>query len=420
LFDAIIQKIPAPLIDPAAPTQLLISNIAYDNYKGRIGMGRVFAGQLRVGQNVTRIDIHGEHHDETIAELGVFEGLNRVKTNEVSAGEIVSLIGLQEVNIGETIADPEQPLALPPITVDEPTVRMAFAVSTSPFAGREGQWSTSRKLRERLYDELERNISLRVQDGETADTFYVSGRGELHLAILIETMRREGYEFQVSKPEAIVKHIGGQAMEPWENVTVTVPMAHAGVVVSLLGQRRGELQNMTPLSDTEVQYEYLVPTRGLLGFRGRLLTETRGTGIVHSVFFGYRPLAGAIEQRSFGSLVSGDTGASTGYALHNIEQRGTLFIGPGVAVYEGMIIGQHQRSGDLVVNPTKQKHLTNVRSSTSEIQERLTPPRLMSLDDALEYITQDELVEVTPRNIRMRKRLLDALERKRAKMQEAG
>ncbi len=418
LFDAILQTIPAPLIDPDAPTQMLVSNIGYDTYKGRIAIGRLFAGALKAGQRAKRIDIHGEQHDEQVAELGAFEGLVRVKAESASAGDIVSVMGLQDVNIGETIADPEKPLALPPITVDEPTVRMAFSVNTSPLTGRDGQYSTSRKIRERLYAELERNISLRVTDGESADTFYVSGRGELHLAILIETMRREGYEFQVSKPEAIVKQINGQMMEPWENVAVTVPNESAGVVVSLLGQRRGELQNMTALSDTEMQYEYLVPTRGLLGFRGRLLTETRGTGIVHSVFFGYRPLAGTIENRNFGSLVSGDAGVTTTYALHNVEERGTLFIGPGVEVYEGMIIGQNSRGADLVVNPTKTKHLTNVRSSNSEIQLRLTPPRIMSLDDALEYIAADELVEATPKAIRMRKRLLDAEDRKQEKIRQ--
>ncbi|MBI3734004.1 MAG: translational GTPase TypA [Chloroflexi bacterium] len=418
LFDAILHHVPAPLTDPSAPTQMLISNVAYDSYKGRIGIGRLFAGSLRAGQRVTRIDIHGEHYPETIVELGIYEGLNRVKAEQVDAGEIVAVIGLPDINIGETVADPDQPLALPPITVDEPTVRMTFAVNVSPFAGREGTWSTSRKLRERLYAELERNISLRVMDGDTPDAFHVSGRGELHLAILIETMRREGYEFQVSKPEAIVKNIGGRLMEPWESVTVTVANENAGVVVSLLGQRRGELQNIFRLSDSETQYEYLVPTRGLLGFRGRLLTETRGTGVMYSVFFGYRPLAGAIEHRSAGSLVSGDEGVTTNYALHNAEERGTLFIGAGVEVYEGMIIGQHQRGGDLVVNPCKQKHLTNMRSSTSDIQVRLNPPHVMSLDDALEYIGTDELVEITPQNIRMRKRVLDALERKRLLMRE--
>ncbi|MCA1554575.1 MAG: translational GTPase TypA, partial [Chloroflexi bacterium] len=395
-----------------------VSNIGYDSYKGRIAIGRLFAGPLRTGQRVTRIDIHGEHHDETVGELGIFEGLSRVKTSEVRAGEIVAVIGFANVNIGETIADPDQPLALPPITVDEPTVRMSFSVNSSPFTGREGEWSTSRKLRERLYAELERNISLRVSDGDTPDAFFVSGRGELHLAILIETMRREGYEFQVSKPEAIIKQIDRQAMEPWESVTVTVPNEYAGAVVSSLGQRRGELQNMTALSDTEVQYEYLVPTRGLLGFRGRLLTETRGTGVVHSVFFGNRPLAGTIEHRSAGSLVSGEDGVTTNYALHDVEERGTLFIGAGVHVYDGMIIGQHQRGGDLVVNPTRKKHLTNMRASTADIQVRLTSPRVMSLDDALEYIGPDELVEVTPVAIRMRKRLLDALERKRERMRQ--
>ncbi len=416
LFNAIVRDVPAPLIDPDAPTQMLVSNIGYDSYKGRIAFGRLFAGTLHAAQRVTRIDIHGAPHGETVGELGVFVGLQRVKASEVSAGEIVAVIGMSDVNIGETIADPDQPLALPPITVDEPTVRMSFAVSSSPFAGQAGQWSTSRKLRERLYAELERNISLRVSDGETPDAFFVSGRGELHLAILIETMRREGYEFQVSKPEAIIKRIDGQAMEPWENVTVSVPNEYAGVVVSALGQRRGELQNLTAISDSEVQYEYLVPTRGLLGFRGRLLTETRGTGIVHSVFFGYRPLAGSIEHRSAGSLVSGDRGVTTNYALHDIEERGTLFMGAGVQVYEGMIIGQHQRGGDLVINPTRKKHLTNMRASTADIQVRLTSPRVMSLDDALEYIGPDELVEVTPEHIRMRKRVLDALERKRERM----
>jgi GTP-binding protein len=414
LFDTILTYLPAPQVEPAQPAQLLVTTLAYDDYKGRIALGRLFAGTLRPGQAVARIAHDGTITPGKIAELFVHQGLERIPVSEVAAGEIVALTGLPEVHIGETVADAADPRPLPPIRVEAPTVRMAFGVNTSPFAGREGTWGTSRKLRERLFKELESNVSLRVEETESPDTFIVSGRGELHLAILIETMRREGYEFQVSKPEVIFKASGGQKLEPVEEVYIEVAGDFLGVVMEALGTRRGALKEMHTADDGSVHLRYLVPTRGLLGFRNKFLTATRGTGVMHALFHGYLPLTGEIAVREHGSLVAFEPGVTTSYALSNAEGRGILFIGPGVQVYEGMVIGEQAREGDIAINVCKKKHMTNVRSSNEDIAVRLTPPRVMSLDECIEYISDDELLEVTPQNLRIRKRTLGTEERHKA------
>ena len=414
LFEAILSHIPAPRVDPDAPTQMLVTTLTYDEYKGLIAVGRLFNGRLREGQVVARIRRDGQIETGKLTYLYIFQGLQRQPVAAAEAGEIVAIAGLDEVHIGETIADPEQPLVLPSIHVEAPTVRMTFGVSTSPFAGLEGTWGTSRKIRERLYKELEHNVALRVADTDTADTFMVSGRGELHLAILIETMRREGYEFQVSRPEVIYRTgEAGETLEPVEEVHIEVAEDHMGTVIEMLGKRRGLMTNMTQSGDS-VYFTFLVPTRGLLGFRYNFLTATRGTGQMHTLFHDYLPLAGAIEQREQGSLVAAERGTATAYAIRNAEDRGILFIDPGTAVYEGMVIGQHQRPGDLVVNIAKKKQLTNVRAARAEILESLTPAHKMSLDESIEYLSDDELLEVTPENIRIRKRVLDSENRGKA------
>ncbi len=414
LFDTILNYLPAPHVEPEQPAQLLVTTLAYDDYKGRIAIGRLFAGTLRPGLPVMRIAHDGTMSPGKIAELFVHQGLERIPASEVAAGEIVALTGLPEIYIGETVADAENPRALPPIRVEAPTVRMAFGVNTSPFAGREGTWSTSRKLRERLYKELESNVSLRVEETDSADTFIVSGRGELHLAILIETMRREGYEFHVSRPEVIYREVNGKRLEPVEEVYIEVAAEFLGVVMEMLGTRRGQMKEMHTADDGSVHLQYLVPTRGLLGFRGKFLTSTRGTGIMHALFHGYEPLMGEIGTREHGSLVAFEPGTTTGYALENAQERGMLFVGPGVEVYEGMVIGEQARTGDIAVNVCKKKHMTNVRSSNEDIAVRLTPPRIMSLDEAIEYISDDELLEVTPKSLRIRKKILGTEDRRKA------
>jgi len=414
LFETILSYIPAPKVEPDQPAQLLVTTLAYDDYKGRIVIGRLFAGTLRPAQAVARIAHDGKITQGKIAELFVHQGLERIPVECVEAGEIVAFTGLDEVYIGETITDTANPRALPPIRVEAPTVRMAFGVNTSPFAGREGTWSTSRKLRERLFKELESNVSLLVQETELPDTFIVSGRGELHLAILIETMRREGYEFQVSKPEVIFREENGKKLEPIEDVYIEVAGDFLGVVMEMLGTRRGNLEEMHTAEDGSVHLRYLVPTRGLLGFRSKFLTATRGTGIMHALFHGYLPLAGEIETHGHGSLVAWEAGITTTYALKNAEERGFLFIGPGVQVYEGMVNGEQPREGDIGINVCKKKQMTNIRSSNEDISIRLTPPRIMSLDECIEYIPDDELLEVTPKSLRIRKKILGAEGRRRA------
>jgi GTP-binding protein len=337
-----------------------------------------------------------------------------VEVAEAAAGDIVAVAGLENISIGETLADPEQAVALPGIRVEEPTVRMAFGVNTSPFTGREGTWGTSRKLRERLFNELRSNLSLRVDETDSADTFIVSGRGELHLAILIETMRREGYEFQVSRPEVILKEDAeGTRLEPFEEVHIETSQDSSGAVMEMMGTRRGDMQTMVETASGSVQMTFIVPTRGMLGFRYQFLTATRGMGVMNTLFHGYLPMVGGIRSRSRGSLVAWEPGTTTTFGLKNAEERGYLFLAPGVAVYAGMVVGEHQRPGDLDVNVCKAKHLTNMRQSVRDIEVRLTTPREMSLDECIEYLAEDELLEVTPLSLRIRKRILDINERGR-------
>src|SRR5512146_829389 len=412
LFETILRRIPAPQVEPDKPLQMLITNLGYDDYRGVTAIGRVFAGTILAGQPVARIMLNGQVVPERARYLYVHQGLERIEVEKAEAGEIVALAGLEGIAIGETLADPENPVGLPPIEVEEPTVRMTFGVNTSPFSGKEGKWSTSRKLRERLFEELKNNVALRVAETDTPDIFIVSGRGELHLAILIETMRSEGYEFQVSRPEAIMRTgPDGELLEPYEEVHIDTSAETAGTVVEMLGSRRGKMLNMTNNPDNTVHLTYLVPTRGLLGFRYQFLTSTRGMGLLNSIFHGYAPLAGPITQRASSSIVAWETGTTVNYGLKNAEERGILFYGPGVEVYEGMVIGETQRPMDLTVNVCKKKHLTNMRSSNKDIEVRLIPPRQMSLDEAIEYLADDELLEVTPLNYRIRKRILDTEER---------
>jgi len=412
LFQAILRHIPAPKVDPDAPLQMLVTTLGYDDYRGVTAVGRVFAGTIKAGQKLARLTTDGKNLPETARYLYVHHGLGKVEVPEASAGEIIALAGLEGIAIGETLADPLNPVALPTIKVEEPTVRMTFGVNTSPFSGREGKWSTSRKLRERLFDELRTNVSLRVDETDSAENFTVSGRGELHLAILIETMRREGYEFQVSRPEVIFhKADDGTLLEPFEEVHIETSADTVGVVVEMLGTRRGLMSNMEDTGDGHVRLIYVVPTRGLLGFRYQFLTATRGNGVMHSLFHGYDELAGAMAQRSTGSLVAMEPGEATAYAMKASEDRGILFINPGAEVYEGMVIGENARGGDIAINVCRKKHLTNMRSSHGDMEIRLTPPRQMSLDEAIEYLSEDELLEVTPLSYRIRKRILQTDER---------
>jgi GTP-binding protein len=409
LFQTILRHIPGPKVDPEAPLQMLVTTLGYDDYRGVTAVGRIFAGTIKAGQALARLTIDNRNLPEQASYLYIHQGLHKVEVEEASAGEIVALAGLEGITIGETLADPLNPVALPTIKVEEPTVRMTFGVNNSPFSGREGTWSTSRKLRERLFDELRTNVSLRVQETETADTFLVSGRGELHLAILIETMRREGYEFQVSRPEVILREAeDGSMLEPFEEVHIETSPETVGVVVEMLGGRRGKMLDMQNTGDGHVRLIYLAPTRGLLGFRYQFLTATRGVGIIHTLFSGYDEMAGAMSTRSNGSLVAWEPGLTTNFGLKNAEDRGVLFLGPGVEVYEGMVVGEYTRPGDLELNVCKKKHLTNMRASNKDIEIRLTTPRSMSLDEAIEYLADDELLEVTPLAYRIRKRTLNS------------
>ena len=412
LFEAILRHIPAPKVDVEAPLQILVTTLGYDNYRGITAVGRIFAGRVHVGQPVARLTLKGAVLPERARYLYVHQGLERVEVEAADAGEIVAIAGLEGINIGETLADPERPQALPLIVVEEPTVRMTFGVNTSPLGGRDGRWGTSRKLRERLFDELRHNVALRVAETDSPDTFLVSGRGELHLAILIETMRREGYEFQVSRPEVIYRQgEQGEVLEPFEEVHIETSPESVGAVVEMLGSRRGQMLDMVDSQRNTVRLTYLAPTRGLLGFRYQFLNVTRGVGVMHTLFHSYALLAGAVPSRATGSLVAWEPGVTSTFGLKNAEERGVLFVGPGVEVYQGMVIGEHQRPGDLAVNVCKKKHLTNMRSSNKDIEIRLTPPRQMSLDEAMEYLAEDELLEVTPLNFRIRKRILNTEER---------
>ena len=412
LFDAILRHIPAPKVDPDAPLQLLVTALGYDDYRGVTAVGRVHAGTIKAGQKLARLTADGKNLPETARYLYTFQGLKKVEVDQVAAGDIVTLAGLEGIGIGETLADPLSPVALPTIKVEEPTVRMTFGVNTSPFTGREGKWSTSRKLRERLFDELRTNVALRVDETESAENFLVSGRGELHLGILIETMRREGYEFQVSRPEVIYhKADDGATLEPYEEVHVETSNDTVGVVVEMLGSRRGKMMEMHDTGQGTTRMVFIAPTRGLLGFRYQFLTSTRGNGVMHTIFHGYDEMAGPMNTRNTGSIVAMEAGTTTAYSLENAEQRGALFVGPGVDVYEGMVIGENARGSDLPINVCKKKHLTNTSSSRGDMEIRLTPPRSMSLDEAVEYLADDELLEVTPESFRIRKRILNTEDR---------
>jgi len=414
LFEAIVEEIPPPDVDPDAPLQLLVTTTAYDEYKGRIVIGRLQSGRARRGQAIARIG-----HDGTTVVPGrltgvfTFNGLARAEVDEAAAGEIVALGGVGDAVIGETIADAADPRPLPPIRVEEPTLRMSFRVNDSPFAGREGTHVTSRRLRERLYAELERDVALRVEDTDSPDTLVVSGRGELHLAILVETMRREGYELQVSRPEVIVKVQNGETLEPYEQLSLEVARDALGAVVELVGARRGLPIEMKYRDDGTVHCVYEVPTRGLLGFRQQFLANARGRGVMHTLFSRYAPAAGPIATRDRGSLIAFEGGTTTIFGLFAAQDRGTLFIGPGVEVYEGMVVGQHIRERDLEVNVCRRKHLTNMRSSNADDALRLDGVRTLSLDDAIEFLADDELLEVTPKSFRIRKRLLAKQDRDR-------
>ncbi len=413
LFEAILDQLPPPEVEPDKPMQLLVTNTVHDSYKGKLLIGRLLRGSILRGQTVAHIDRHATVKPAKLNQLFVFQGLDRIEVEHAEAGDIIAIAGISEAGIGDTIADAEFPEALTPIAIEEPTVRMTFSINNSPLAGREGTHVTSRKLRERLYTELEHDVALRVVDTDTNDAFAVSGRGELHLTILIETMRREGYEFQVSRPEVIFKDVDGQRMEPIEQVEIEVSEQYQGTVIELMGARRGIMRDMSYRDDGTVHMVFHVPTRGLLGFRQTFLTATRGEGIVNALFMGYEPLSGELNTRTNGSLIATEAGMSTGFGLYGAQERGQLFIGAGVEVYEGMVIGQHIRSRDLEVNVCRKKHLTNMRSSGADDALRLEPPRVLSLDDAIEYIGDDELVEVTPKSFRLRKKILGIDERKR-------
>ncbi|MFQ3534561.1 MAG: translational GTPase TypA [Aggregatilineales bacterium] len=416
LFETILREIPAPVVDDEAPLQLLVTSLEYDNYKGQIAVGRIQAGVMRKGMNVVRITPNDERQSGRVEYLFTYHNLSKQEIEQATAGDIVAFTGFEQISISDTIADPSHPVPLPPISVEAPTVRMTFGVNTSPFAGREGKtgWGTSRRLRERLYNETRHNVALRVSDGSTPEKFVVSGRGELHLSILIETMRREGYEFEVSKPEVIyqTEPETGQVLEPVEEVHIEVVDSLTGVVIELLGSRRGQMVNMHSQNGT-TYLTYLVPTRGLLGFRPHFMRATSGMGQLHSVMHGYMPVAGGLPTRQFGSLVAWETGTATAYGIENAQLRGTTFIEPGTEVYEGMVIGEHIRPEDLAVNVAKTKHLTNIRAKSAEENNRLTPPRQMSLEDCLEFLAEDELLEVTPAALRIRKRILNNEERQK-------
>jgi GTP-binding protein len=412
LFERIIQEIPPPQIG-SGPFQMLVSNLDYDNHKGRIAIGRIWRGKVATHDPVVRVAADGDVSRYQVDEVLTYLGLKRTEVAEAGAGDIVAVTGLEEVSIGDTIASPEVPEALPRIEIGEPTVEMTFGVNTSPFAGREGRFSTTRQLRARLRKELETNLSLRVQDTDSPDTFLVKGRGELHLAILIETMRREGYEFEVSRPEAITRVIDGNLMEPVESLVLDTPEEYVGVLTEALSKRHAQLTDMRNDGRGNVRLEFHIPTKGLIGFRSAFLTATRGEGVMNTIFLGYEPWRKDTGTARNGVLVASEEGMAVTYGLNNAQGRGLTFIGPGVLVYEGMIVGMNARPQDIAINVCKEKKKTNVRSSTSDIAVKLTPPVVLSLEQAIDFINRDELVEVTPANIRLRKKLLTQSQRLR-------
>ncbi len=419
LFETIINYIPAPEGDPDASTQVLISTIDYNEYVGRIGVGKVDNGSISVGQEMVLVNHHNPDKQEKvkISKLYEFEGLKKVEVQKAEIGSIVAISGISDISIGDTLCSPEDPKPIPFQKISEPTIAMQFIVNDSPFAGQDGKFITSRHLRDRLFRELNTDVSLRVEETENADCFKVSGRGELHLSVLIENMRREGYEFAVSKAEVLYKEDEkGHLLEPIELAYIDVPEEFTGTVIDKLSQRKGELQNMGASNGGYTRLEFLIPARGLIGYRGEFLTDTRGTGILNTSFNGYSPYKGDIQYRKQGSLIAFETGEAVTYGLFNAQERGTLFIGPGEKVYSGMVIGQNGKTDDIELNVCKTKHLTNTRSSSADEALRLTTPRILSLEEALDFIDTDELLEVTPNHLRIRKKILDARLRKRAAM----
>jgi len=421
LFETIIKHVPAPNVDADAPFQMQVISLDYSSYVGAIAVGRIKRGRVKPGQNITVVERDGKTRNGRILQVLGFMGLERTEVPEASAGDIVAITGIEHPHISDTFCDPAAAVALPALTVDEPTVTMSFEVNNSPFAGQDGKFVTSRQIRERLERELITNVALRMEETDSPDKFRVSGRGELHLGILIENMRREGYELGVSRPQVIVKMISGIPHEPYETLTVDVEQQHQGVIMEKLGMRKGDLQNMEPDGKGRVRLEYMIPSRGLIGFRNEFLTATQGSGLLYSTFDHYGPVKGGdLKGRQNGVLISNGMGESVAYALFNLQERGRMFIAPGEEMYEGMIIGIHSRDNDLVVNAMKGKQLTNMRASGSDEAVILTPPIQLTLDRAIEFIEDDELVEVTPHHIRLRKRFLKETDRKRAERAATG
>jgi len=412
LFDAIIEHVPAPKFDASAPLQMLVTTLDWSDYVGRIGIGRVMAGTIEAGQSIMRIDRDGRQTRQRVGKLHQFDGLGRREVKSIGAGDICAVVGLDEVDIGDTLADAENPVALPPVAVDEPTLRMAFRVNNSPFCGQEGDFVTSRQIRDRLNKELQTNVALRVEPGESGDEFEVAGRGMLHLGILLENMRREGYELAVGKPRVIIKTVDGERVEPYEDLVVETPEEHVGSVMQLVGERRGEMKHMHA-KGSFTKLEFKIPARGLIGLRSRMLTATQGNAIMHHTFDQYGPYLGTMSGRISGVMIATETGAVTSYALDALSDRGVMFVTPGERVYEGQIVGEHNREVDIPVNVTRKKQLNNMRSANKEATVTLKAPRPLTLESALEYIEDDELVELTPRSIRLRKILLKESDRKR-------
>ncbi|UKS30303.1 translational GTPase TypA [Paenibacillus sp. HWE-109] len=415
IYETIVSHIPAPTEDVEQPLQFLVTLMDYNEYLGRIGVGRVNRGKIRQGQTVAVMTREGGQKQARIEKLFGFTGLKRIEIEEAAAGDIIAIAGIKDINIGETVADPANPEALPVLKIDEPTLQMTFIVNNSPFAGREGKWVTSRKIRERLYKELETDVSLRVEDTDSPDAFVVSGRGELHLGILIENMRREGFELQVSKPEVIIRQIDGQKMEPIERLIIDVPEDSMGSVMESLGSRKAEMVNMINNGSGNVRLEFLIPARGLIGYRTNFLTLTRGYGIMNHAFDSYGPYQGAgVGGRHEGVLVSSESGVSTLYGILSVEDRGILFVHPQTEVYEGMVVGEHTRDNDIIVNICKEKAVNNIRSANKEETVKMKTPRTYSLEQALEYLNDDEYCEITPKSVRIRKKILNKSERERA------
>ena len=417
LFDVILSDLPGPEVQPGTPTQFQANNLDYDDYVGRLALGRVVSGELVAGQTYALCGADGVKNAK-LTNLYGWIGLKRINLERATAGDIVAVAGMEDIQIGDTVADRETPIPLPRLRIDEPTITMIFGVNTSPWAGREGQWVTSRKLRERLENESKRNVSIRLEDTEQPDRLRVSGRGELQLAILVETMRREGYEVEVSKPDVVTQQKDGQTLEPMELAVIDLPEEFIGVVSQLLAMRKGVMTKMSPPASGRVRLEFSVPSRGLIGFRSSFLTDTRGTGIINAMFNGYAPWAGDIQRRTNGAMVADREGVATPYAIFHLQERGQMFIAPGTKVYEGMVIGEYSRAGDLDVNIVREKKLTNMRASGHDEAIRLTPPKQMGLEDALDWIADDELVEVTPESIRVRKRVLAQVHRPKRRKEE--